>query len=112
MHHPHILTFIGADYLLVHGLLKHYLITEYHDSGSLFDYLSETVLDVGAVVVLAQSAASGLAHLHLEVRGLSMEKPSIVHRNISSRSFFVKNDGESGIQTCLFTVTQLYCDSM
>ena len=46
------------------------------------------------MVVLAQSAASGLAHLHLEVKGLSLEKPSIVHRNVSSGSFYVKNDGE------------------
>ena len=45
-------------------------------------------------MVLAQSAASGLAHLHLEVKGQTLEKPSIVHRNVSSKSFYVKNDGE------------------
>ena len=95
MHHPHLLTFIAADYCLAHGILKHYLITEYHERGSLMDYLRNTVLDVGAVVVLSQSAASGLAHLHLEIKRLAVEKPSIVHRNITSKSFFVKNDGKS-----------------
>jgi serine/threonine protein kinase len=94
MHHPHLITFIGADYLQKHGQLTHYLVTEYHKRGSLYQYLQETTLDVAAVVVLAQSAASGLAHLHLEVKGPAGEKPSIVHRNITSRSFFVKSDGE------------------
>ena len=95
MHHPHLLTFIGADYVQSHGQLRHYLITEHHERGTLTQYLREAVLDAGAVVVLAQSAVSGLAHLHLEVKGLSMEKPSIVHRNVSSKSFYVKNDGKS-----------------
>lgn len=76
--------------------MRHYLITEYHERGPLADYLRGATLDVAAVVVLAQSAASGLAHLHLEVKGQTLEKPSIVHRNVSSKSFYVKNDGEGG----------------
>ena len=94
MHHPHLLTFIGADYLQHQGHLRHYLITEHHERGTLAHYLREAVLDVGAVVVLAQSAASGLAHLHFEVKGMTVEKPAIVHRNVSSSCFYVKNDGK------------------
>ena len=99
MQHPQVVTFIAADYLQRHQQLRHYLITEHHERGSLDQHLRASTLDVAALVVLAQSAASGLAHLHhaLHTAGGTAavaEKPSLVHRNVASKSFFVKNDGE------------------
>ena len=38
---------------------------------------------------LAQSAASGLSHLHLEIHG-ARGKPAIVHRDIKSKNILVK----------------------
>ena len=98
MNHAHISMFIAADYRRQSpSVLRQYLITEYYERGTLFEYLSRVTLDTAAVVILAQSAASGLAHLHTEVRTGGrggVEKASIVHRNISSSCFWVKNDGE------------------
>jgi len=45
------------------------LITDYHDNGSLHDYLYENVLNIASMLKLAHSAANGIAHLHSEIHG-------------------------------------------
>ena len=40
---------------------------------------------------MAHSAASGLSHLHTEIRG-TRGKPIIAHRDIKSRNILVKKD--------------------
>jgi len=44
------------------------------------------------MLILALSAASGLAHLHMEITG-TMGKPAIAHRDLKSRNILVKNNG-------------------
>lgn len=46
-----------------------WLVSEYHEHGSLYDYLSRYTVSVEAMIVLALSVASGLAHLHMEIIG-------------------------------------------
>lgn len=46
-----------------------WLVSEYHEHGSLYDYLNRHTITVEAMVVLALSVASGLAHLHMEIIG-------------------------------------------
>lgn len=46
-----------------------WLVSEYHELGSLYDYLNRYTLSVEGMVVLALSIASGLAHLHMEIIG-------------------------------------------
>jgi len=47
---------------------------------------------VNEMLILALSAASGLAHLHMEITG-TMGKPAIAHRDLKSRNILVKNNG-------------------
>lgn len=72
------------------------LITDYHECGSLYDVLRTTVIDPQSLLVLARSAASGLAHLHTEIFG-TRGKPAIAHRDIKSRNILVKRNGECAI---------------
>ena len=93
------------------------LITDFHEKGSLYDYLRIHSLNEAEMVSaaspileifgfrcleilwqryylylqlkLAQSAASGLSHLHLEIHG-ARGKPAIVHRDIKSKNILVK----------------------
>lgn len=44
-------------------------MTDYHEYGSLFDYLNTYHVDVQSMIRLSLSAASGLAHLHMEIVG-------------------------------------------
>ena len=46
-----------------------WLITDYHEHGSLFDYLIRNTVDVSGMVRMALSIATGLAHLHMEIVG-------------------------------------------
>lgn len=72
------------------------LITDYHEMGSLYDYLKARVLDTRTLLSLARSAAAGLAHLHTEVFGCR-GKPAIAHRDIKSRNILVKRNRECAI---------------
>jgi serine/threonine protein kinase len=46
-----------------------WLVSEYHEQGSLFDYLNRNIVTVAGMIKLALSIASGLAHLHMEIVG-------------------------------------------
>lgn len=45
------------------------LVTDYHEHGSLHDYLKSHTLDYETTCRLAYTAAAGLAHLHVEITG-------------------------------------------
>ncbi|CAB1319323.1 unnamed protein product, partial [Coregonus sp. 'balchen'] len=69
-----------------------YLITDYHEGGSLYDYLKSTTLDTKAMLRLAYSSVSGLCHLHTEIFG-TQGKPAIAHRDLKSKNILVKKNG-------------------
>jgi len=46
-----------------------WLVSEYHEHGSLFDYLNRYTVSVEGVIGLALSISSGIAHLHMEIIG-------------------------------------------
>uniref|UniRef100_A0A2K6GA46 receptor protein serine/threonine kinase n=2 Tax=Propithecus coquereli TaxID=379532 RepID=A0A2K6GA46_PROCO len=66
-----------------------WLVSEYHEQGSLYDYLNRNIVTVAGMVKLALSIASGLAHLHMEIVG-TQGKPAIAHRDIKSKNILVK----------------------
>ncbi|KAG1714878.1 TGF-beta receptor type-1 [Nymphon striatum] len=68
-----------------------WLVTDYHENGSLFDYLSRTQVDTATMCKMALSIATGLAHLHMEIVG-TQGKPAIAHRDLKSKNILVKNN--------------------
>ena len=61
-------------------------MTEYLESGSLYDYLNRTVVDVAGMIKLALSAAGGLAHLHMEIVGTQGRYSPCLPRGVSCRT--------------------------
>lgn len=51
-----------------------WLVSDYHEHGSLFDYLNRYSVTIEGMIKLALSAASGLAHLHMEILGTQGER--------------------------------------
>lgn len=51
-----------------------WLVSDYHEHGSLFDYLNRYSVTAEGMIKLALSAASGLAHLHMEILGTQGRK--------------------------------------
>lgn len=96
MRNENILGFIAADIKGTGSWTQMLLITDYHENGSLHDYLASHVLDSSSLMKLALSTASGIAHLHLEIYG-TRGKPAISHRDIKSKNILVKRNGECAI---------------
>jgi bone morphogenetic protein receptor type-1B len=94
MRHENILGFIAADIKGTGSWTQMLLITDYHELGSLYDYLQNRVLSPQMLQTLVLSLASGLAHLHTEIFGT---KPAIAHRDLKSKNILVKNNEQCAI---------------
>jgi len=46
-----------------------WLVTDFHENGSLFDYLSARTVDVAGMIRMSLSISTGLSHLHMEIVG-------------------------------------------
>jgi len=84
--------FIAADIKGTGSWTQLYLITDYHENGSLYDYLKSNTLDIKSLLKLAYSSISGLCHLHTEIYG-TQGKPAIAHRDLKSKNILVKKNG-------------------
>ncbi|XP_054643189.1 activin receptor type-1C isoform X2 [Dunckerocampus dactyliophorus] len=96
LRHDNILGFIAADNKDNGSWTQLWLVSEYHERGSLFDYLNRHTVSVESMMVLALSIASGLAHLHMEIIG-TQGKPAIAHRDLKSKNILVKKNGTAVI---------------
>lgn len=74
------------------SMTKMLLITDYHELGSLSDYLCrEETLTTDEALRLIHSCICGIEHLHAAVHGTgSFRKPEIAHRDIKSKNIIVK----------------------
>ena len=91
LRHENILGFIASDNKDDITWTQLWLVTDYHEHGSLFDYLSTHSISPQTMVRMALSIATGLTHLHLDING-TQGKPAIAHRDLKSRNILVKKD--------------------
>ncbi|XP_028169479.1 TGF-beta receptor type-1 isoform X2 [Ostrinia furnacalis] len=98
LRHENILGFIAADNKDNGTWTQLWLITDYHENGSLFDFLTARTIDSATLVKMALSVATGLAHLHMDIVGTkgvhhySYGKPAIAHRDLKSKNILVKSN--------------------
>lgn len=92
LRHENILGFIAADNKDNGTWTQLWLVTDYHEQGSLFDYLNRTPVSPSAMIKMAFSVSCGLSHLHMEIMG-TQGKPAIAHRDLKSKNILVKNNG-------------------
>lgn len=91
LRHENILGFIAADNKDNGTWTQLWLVTDYHENGSLFDFLTNHTVDTVQLVVMALSIATGLAHLHMDIVG-TKGKPAIAHRDLKSKNILVKSN--------------------
>ncbi|XP_074033025.1 TGF-beta receptor type-1 babo isoform X4 [Leptinotarsa decemlineata] len=96
LRHDNILGFIAADNKDNGTWTQLWLITDYHEHGSLFDFLGRNTLDTSGMIHMALSIATGLAHLHMDIMG-TQGKPAIAHRDLKSKNILVKSNGTCAI---------------
>ncbi|MCI4375808.1 hypothetical protein PGIGA_G00114120 [Pangasianodon gigas] len=93
MKHENILSFIGAEKRGNGMDIELWLITAYHEKGSLTDYLKANVVSWNELCHIAQTFARGLAYLHEDIPGLKDgHKPVVAHRDIKSKNILLKNN--------------------
>merc|ERR1719270_2623056 len=92
LRHDNILGFIATDNKDSGMWTQLWLVTEFHENGSLFDYLSgQNAVEESQMARMALGIATGLAHLHMEIIG-THGKPGIAHRDLKSKNILVKKD--------------------
>lgn len=106
LRHENILGYISADNKDNGTFIQLWLVTEYHELGSLYDYLSDHTLTLDEMISMATSIATGLSHLHYEIHGLS-GKPPIAHRDLKSKNILVKSKDTCVIADLGLAVRQL-----
>ncbi|XP_065649195.1 activin receptor type-2A isoform X1 [Hydra vulgaris] len=87
LHHENILNFHAAEKRLENNYIQYWIITEFHQHGSLTDFLTFNIIDLKTLINLSLSIANGLTYLHE-----NMKKPSIAHRDFKSRNVLVKDN--------------------
>ncbi|XP_018581275.1 activin receptor type-1-like isoform X2 [Scleropages formosus] len=104
LRHENILGFIASDMTSKNSSTQLWLITHFHELGSLYDVLQYRSLDPDSCLRMCMSVASGLVHLHTEIFS-SQGKPAIAHRDLKSRNILVKKNGQCCIADLGLAVT-------
>ena len=91
LRHDNILGFFASDMVSNNGVTELWLITQYHQNGSLYDYLTQEAVSPKVMLQMSISTCSGLAHLHTELFG-TQAKPAIAHRDMKTKNVLVKNN--------------------
>ena len=87
--HENIVNFVCAEKKSdENNLPQYWLVTEYHDNGSLASYLLNNILSRDVLLKMLYSAMRGLVYLHTNFP----EKPMIAHRDLKPGNILVKKD--------------------
>ncbi|XP_018340084.1 PREDICTED: activin receptor type-2A [Trachymyrmex septentrionalis] len=94
MDHEDILHFIGVEKRGDNLQAEFWLITAYHEKGSLCDYLKANIVTWPEMCRIAESMARGLMHLHEEIPANKADgyKPAVAHRDFKSKNVLLKAD--------------------
>ena len=92
--HDNVLRFIAAEKRGDNLNMELWLITEFHEKGSLYDYLKGNIVNYNEMLRLAESMARGMAFLHEDIPASKRaeHKVAIAHRDFKSRNVLVKSD--------------------
>lgn len=83
--------FMASDMTSRNSTTQLWLITHYHENGSLYDYLQRVAVETSEGLAMAASIACGLVHLHTEIVGTE-GKPAIAHRDLKSKNILVTKE--------------------
>lgn len=94
--------FMASDMTSRNSSTQLWLITHYHENGSLYDYLQRVAVETQEGLAMAASIACGLVHLHTEIFGTE-GKPAIAHRDLKSKNILVTKE----LRCCIADLGQL-----
>lgn len=93
MEHKALLSYFGCDERrTIDDRIEYMLVLSLAQLGCLQDWLLENTSSYTTFCKMALSIAQGLSHLHAVIRKGDSVKPSICHRDLTSRNILVKAD--------------------
>lgn len=94
MKHENVLKYIAAQKRGGNLNIELWLITEFHEHGSLADYLKGNLITWSDLCRISETMARGLAFLHDYVSPQLgyLAKPAIAHRDFKSKNVLIKRD--------------------
>uniref|UniRef100_A0A3Q4B2E4 receptor protein serine/threonine kinase n=1 Tax=Mola mola TaxID=94237 RepID=A0A3Q4B2E4_MOLML len=111
LRHDNILGFMASDMTSRNSSTQLWLITHYHENGSLYDYLQRVAVETSESLAMAASIACGLVHLHTEIFGTE-GKPAIAHRDLKSKNILVTKELRCCIADLGLAVTHSQADNL
>ncbi|KAM4540381.1 activin receptor type-1 isoform 1-T1 [Fundulus diaphanus] len=111
LRHENILGFMASDMTSRNSSTQLWLITQYHENGSLYDYLQRVAVETSEGLAMAVSIANGLVHLHTEFFGTE-GKPAIAHRDLKSKNILVTKELRCCIADLGLAVTHTQADNL
>ncbi len=92
--HENILHYVGAERRGENLHVELWLITKFHEKGSLHDYLKGNLVTWSDLLRIAEGLARGLAFLHEDIlpTPTAGHKPAVAHRDMKSKNVLLKND--------------------
>uniref|UniRef100_A0A3Q2DQ58 Serine/threonine-protein kinase receptor n=1 Tax=Cyprinodon variegatus TaxID=28743 RepID=A0A3Q2DQ58_CYPVA len=94
MRHENILRYIAAEKHGTNLETELWLISEFHERGSLTDHLKGNTVTWTELCHIAETMARGLAYLHEDIPSYKGEgpKPTIAHRDFKSKNVLLRDD--------------------
>ncbi|XP_059177509.1 activin receptor type-2A-like [Physella acuta] len=94
MKHENILRFIASERKEDNLTTELWLITEFHEKGSLCDFLKGNTITWAQLCHIGYTMTRGLAYLHDEIPSLNHmhSKPAVAHRDFKSKNVLLKQD--------------------
>uniref|UniRef100_A0A3B3HV26 receptor protein serine/threonine kinase n=2 Tax=Oryzias latipes TaxID=8090 RepID=A0A3B3HV26_ORYLA len=111
LRHENILEFMASDMTSRNSSTQLWLITHYHENGSLYDYLQRVAVETSEGLAMAASVACGLVHLHTEIIGTE-GKAAIAHRDLKSKNILVTKELRCCIADLGLAVTHTQADNL
>lgn len=93
LRHENILRFVASEKRGSQVEAELWLITEFHERGSLSDFLKGNIVSWSELCLIAESMSRGLAFLHEDIpRHKDGPKPAIAHRDFKSKNVMLRSD--------------------
>ncbi|CAF0943715.1 unnamed protein product [Adineta steineri] len=108
LRHENLLGYIAADNMDASTYTQLWLVTEYHENGSLYDYLMTHTITIPTLIKMMLSIASGLCHLHMPIDSTN-GKVALAHRDLKTKNILVKKDLSCCIADLGLAVKEVRC---
>ena len=88
--HENLISFVSAERRFHENCIQYWIVTEYHENGSLAEYITKNVLSRELLLKMVYNITCGLVYLHTSHEATG--KQIVAHRDLKTGNVLVKKD--------------------